>query len=139
MLSPNSDGTENGSRGDIATRFKPGTVANPAGRPKGSKNRLKEKFLDCLANDFDAHGISAIEQCRAENPAAYLKVVASLIPQDVNVMHKTVFDEMDAHELARLVAILSAESARLVDGNASSHGAEEAGSLQSISEAEVIS
>ena len=31
------------------TRFKPGQSGNPAGRPKGSRNRVSEKLLETLA------------------------------------------------------------------------------------------
>jgi Family of unknown function (DUF5681) len=60
------------------TRFKPGQSGNPAGRPKGSRNKVSEKLLEALASDFDAHGQDVIEKVRAERPADYLKIVASL-------------------------------------------------------------
>ena len=39
---------------------KPGEVRNPTGRPKGSRNKLSDAFLQALANDFEAHGLVAI-------------------------------------------------------------------------------
>jgi Family of unknown function (DUF5681) len=62
------------------TRFKPGQSGNPAGRPKGSRNKVSEKLLEALASDFDAHGQHVIEKVRAERPADYLKIVASSFP-----------------------------------------------------------
>lgn len=61
--------------------FKPG---NP-GRPKGARNKLGEEFIKALADDFAAHGVGAIEKVRAEKPDQYLKVIASLMPKDVNL------------------------------------------------------
>ena len=62
--------------------FQPGNPGGP-GRPKGSKHRISEAFLRAIADDFEAHGIEAIEQCRRDDPATYVRVVASLIPKEV--------------------------------------------------------
>ena len=67
------------------TRFKPGQSGNPAGRPKGSRNRVGEKLLETLATDFDAHGKEVIEKVRADRPAEYLKIVASLVPKQMEI------------------------------------------------------
>ena len=57
----------------VEHQFKPG---NP-GRPKGSRNRLSEAFIQALAEDFERHGAAVIERVRIEKPDAYLKVVAA--------------------------------------------------------------
>ena len=67
------------------TRFKPGQSGNPAGRPKGSRNKVSEKLLDALATDFDAHGREVIEKVRADRPADYLKIIASLVPKQMEI------------------------------------------------------
>ncbi len=68
------------------TSFKPGTSGNPRGRPKSSKHKLGEAFLKALHDDFEEHGVKAIEKVRQEKPDQYLKVVASVIPKDINLM-----------------------------------------------------
>jgi len=60
--------------------FKPGQSGNPAGRPKGTRNKLSENFVAALYADFEEHGIKAIQDMRVEKPGDYVKVVASLIP-----------------------------------------------------------
>jgi hypothetical protein len=67
------------------TRFKPGQSGNPAGRPKGSRNKVSEKLLEALATDFEAHGKDVIEKVRADRPADYLKIVALLVPKQMEI------------------------------------------------------
>jgi hypothetical protein len=73
------------------TRFKPGQSGNPAGRPKGSRNKVSEKLLEALAIDFDAHGKEVIEKVRADRPADYLTATALAPRQTIlNAMHVVV-------------------------------------------------
>jgi hypothetical protein len=64
--------------------FKPGGAGGP-GRPKGSRNKLAESFLDCLYRDFQANGEAAVQAARAESPLGYCKLVASLLPKELEV------------------------------------------------------
>src|SRR5262249_54255250 len=66
-------------------RFKPGVSGNPAGRPKGSRNKLGECFIAALADDFEAHGAQAIAQCREKAPHKYLSVIAQLLPKEAKI------------------------------------------------------
>lgn len=66
------------------SRFLPGNNGG-SGRPRGSRNRLSEAFLDALCADFDVHGPAVIERVRLEEPAAYLRTVASIMPKRVEV------------------------------------------------------
>jgi hypothetical protein len=78
--------------------FKPGE----GGRKRGSRNRLGEDFITALADDFAKHGAAAIERVRQEKPSDYIKVVASLLPRDVNLNVRPLDDLSDEQLLERL-------------------------------------
>lgn len=66
-----------------ATRFGP---ANPSrGRQKGARDRLSAAFLKALADDFDVNGSVAVVKVREEDPATYLRVIASLAPKELEL------------------------------------------------------
>ena len=81
--------------------FQPGNPGGP-GRPKGSRNKLSEAFLDALHQDFQAHGVNAIAQARAESPLGYVRMVAALLPQKVEVQQGDLSSLTDAELNARL-------------------------------------
>ena len=65
--------------------WKPGQSGNPAGRPKGSRHKLGEDFIKALAEDFENHGKDAIVKMREGRPGDYIRVIASLVPKDLNL------------------------------------------------------
>lgn len=77
------DPSTNGEKKD--TRIKPGEVRNPHGRPKGSRHKLGEDFLRKLQQDFASHGEEVIQKVRGERPQDYLKVVASILPKEIEL------------------------------------------------------
>ena len=71
----------------VGHRFQPGAEwrSNAAGRPKGSKHNLGEDFLAVLAEDFVEHGADVIAKARHQDPVGYLRVVAGLLPRELDV------------------------------------------------------
>ena len=93
---PETTGEKRKRTPPVEHQFKPG---NP-GRPKGSRNKLGEAFLSAMHEDFVEHGAKVIEQVRIEKPDQYLKVVASILPQQLNVNVQP-FDEMSDDQLRK--------------------------------------
>jgi len=79
----------NGSLPDLAGnnrgQFKPGQSGNPAGRPKGARSKLSESFLKALSDDFSSNGIEVIEKVRNDRPHEYLKIVAAVLPKQMQL------------------------------------------------------
>lgn len=63
--------------------FKPGQSGNPGGMAKGTRQKLNGDFLRALSKDFDDHGKQAIIDAREKDPVGYVKVIASLVPKQV--------------------------------------------------------
>ena len=105
------------------TQFKPG---NP-GRPKGARNKLGEAFLQDMLADWQENGVAAIEAVRSEKPDAYLKVVASVLPKEMNIKVSE-FDDLTDDQLARQLASIASQLARagvvIGEGDQASEGSQ---------------
>jgi hypothetical protein len=82
----------------VGTPFQKGN----GGRPKGSRNALGEAFLEAMHEDFQEHGKSVIATVRAEKPDQYLKVIASILPKDLNVNVNNLNDLSDDELRSRI-------------------------------------
>src|SRR5262249_26853831 len=86
--------------------WQPGVSGNPAGRLRGSRNKLSEEVICALLRDFREHGQKAIGKVRRTQPAAYLKVLALLVPREHKVEHSNVIKSLSDQELEAMVEYL---------------------------------
>lgn len=100
---------------DNAGRFVPGH-ASKGGRPKGSRNMLGEAFVAALYDDFQQHGVGVIEAVRVDDPSTYLRVVAGILPKELEI--KQPLGDMSDAELANAIELVRAALVVAVDGNA---------------------
>ena len=72
--------------GSKATQFQTGHSGGP-GRPKGSKNKLAESYLQDLYEHYLEEGQAAIKRVCEERPDVYIQLIARLIPKDLDINH----------------------------------------------------
>jgi hypothetical protein len=106
--------------------FEPGRSGNPVGGPVGSRHRqqLNGEFIAALLRDFRQGGPKAIERVRRTQPAAYLKILALLVPREHKVEHRNLLKEMTDEELEAAIEAIQkmladqAENAKVIEGMA---------------------
>ncbi|NRQ13451.1 hypothetical protein [Ensifer sesbaniae] len=99
-----TDGTRNNGKKTgkgnppVEHQFKPG---NP-GRPKGARNKLGEMFIEDMLAAWESKGAAAIHTVIEKRPQDFLKVVASLMPKDLNVNINQIGEMTDEQLLDRI-------------------------------------
>jgi hypothetical protein len=117
-----------------AGRFLPGQAPKSPGRPPGSRNKLAESFLQVLCDDFRENGKEAIEAVRRDDPSTYMRVVAGILPKELEIRRPLA--DLTDDELANAVdlirAAIAADPGHVPDGNAEAVGGKPAGKLQAL-------
>ena len=95
---------------------RPFEAGNP-GKPKGARHKLQEDFVKDVLAAWQTAGQTAITSMIADKPGDFVKMVASLIPKDVN-LNVTNVDDLTDGELAERIANLAAQLAPFLPGRA---------------------
>jgi hypothetical protein len=105
--------------------FEPGRSGNPAGGPVGSRHRqqLNGEFIAALLRDFRHGGPKAIERVRRTQPAAYLKILALLVPREHKVQHSSLVKDLTDEQIEAAIEYIEAalaaqagDQARVIEG-----------------------
>jgi len=83
--------------------FKKGQSGNPAGRARGSRNKLAEKFWQDYYASWEKHGQPALEAVATSDPSTFVRVAASLMPKETEVtLRRVTAKELPDDELAAI-------------------------------------
>jgi histidinol dehydrogenase len=92
---------------------------------RGSRNKLSEEVICALLRDFREHGQKAIAQVRRKHPAAYLKILALLVPKEMKLEHTNRLASLTDEQLDQAIEAIeemlarqSGEAAKVIEGEA---------------------
>jgi hypothetical protein len=104
--------------------WKKGESGCSEGRGKGNRDKLSRAFMRALVVDFDENGVAAITKVRNTDPASYLRVIASVLPKELEVTN--VDKDLSDEQLADIIAALrSGISAGIIREAAKAEGERE--------------
>jgi hypothetical protein len=112
--------------GRINGRFAKGFSGNPGGSPEATRRLVNKAFLEALAKDFQEGGAQAIAKVRKEQPAAYMKICALLVPREMKVEHSNAIKAMSDEQIeacieaieGMLAARAAGDGAKVIEGEA---------------------
>jgi hypothetical protein len=67
--------------------FQQGVSGNPHGNRHRTRHLLNQAFLEALLLNFRHQGKKVIERLARNQPATYLRIVASLVPREMRFEH----------------------------------------------------
>src|SRR4029453_16814197 len=72
---------------ESAMTFRQGVSGNPHGNRHRTRHLLNQEFMQALLLNFRHEGKKAIEKVARNQPAAYLKILALLVPRELKLEH----------------------------------------------------
>lgn len=78
-----------------------------------SRSELTRHFTETLLEDFVEHGASAIEACRLTKPDVYCKIIAGMLPKEIEIRPESTMSDNELN--AALLRYLAADFAKLVE------------------------
>jgi DNA polymerase III delta subunit len=92
---------------------------------EGSRRAFSADFIRTLADDFRLHGRQAIEKVRKQQPAAYMKICALLVPREMKIEHSNAIKAMSDEQIEAAIEAIQAmleqragEGTKVIEGTA---------------------
>jgi len=105
--------------------FQQGVSGNPHGNRHRTRHLLNQEFMQALLLHFRQHGKKAIEKVARNQPAAYLKILALLVPREMQIEHTNRIKQMTDEEIEQaieaiqtMLAARAGEAAKVIEGTA---------------------
>ncbi len=103
----------------------PPHAAYARGTLEGSRRVFSADFIRTLADDFRLHGRQAIEKVRKQQPAAYMKICALLVPREMKVEHTNAVESLSDEQLEQAIEMVkemlearAGDEAKVIEGTA---------------------
>src|SRR5215813_11143692 len=90
----------------INGKFAPGWSGNPGGSLEATRRSFNKDFLLALAADFKKNGAAAIEKVGKQQPAAYMKICALLVPREMKLEHSGGIKAMTDEQIERAIEVI---------------------------------
>jgi len=97
--------------------WQPGQSGNPAGRVRGSRNKLTEEVICALLRDFRKHGEKAIAKVRREQPGVYLRCLTLLIPREHKNEQSNVIKNLSNQQIEDMIEFIETSRAAQAGGS----------------------
>ena len=85
-------------------QWKPGQSGNPKGPPPGSRRKLSEEFLADVHASWQVWGRPALMTAAITDPVSYVRMVASLMPREIEATITPVTERMSDAQLEAIIA-----------------------------------
>src|SRR5215831_15845267 len=111
---------ENKSAGmESAMTFPQGVSGDPHGNRHRTRHLLNQEFMQALLLNFRHQGKKAIEKVARNQPAVYVKILALLVPREMQVEHTNRIKQMTDEQLEAAIELLQGMiDAKLAGANA---------------------
>src|SRR5262249_5296123 len=73
---------------------------------EATRRSFNKDFLLALAADFKKHGAAAIAKVRKQQPAAYMKICALLVPREMKLEHSGGVKAMTTEQIERGIELI---------------------------------
>jgi len=106
--------------------FQQGQSGNPHGNRHRTRHLLNQEFMQALLLNFRHQGKKAIEKVARDQPAAYLKILALLVPRELKLEHSGgVIKAMSDEEIEQAIEVIqtmlaarAGDAANVIEGTA---------------------